>query len=74
MPVVTVKVPQGALSAEQKATLITKITDAVVEVEGKPALRPYIYVLIEELAPGGYGVGGRIFDPTQSSPAPKSTP
>lgn len=73
MPVVTVKVPQGALSAEQKSTLITKITDAVVEVEGKPALRPYIYVLIDDLVPGGYGVGGRVIDPTQPTPA-KSSP
>lgn len=65
MPVVSVKVPAGALSPEQKSTLVAKITDAVVEVEGKPALRPYIYVLIEDVAPGGYGVGARIVDPTR---------
>lgn len=58
MPVVTVQVPAGSLSDVQKATLIGRMTDLVVEVEGAPAIRPYVYVLIEELPVRGYGVGG----------------
>jgi 4-oxalocrotonate tautomerase len=62
MPVVTVKVPAGALSATQKVNLISKVTDVVVEVEGFPALRPSVHVLIEEIPAGGYGVGGNAVD------------
>jgi 4-oxalocrotonate tautomerase len=62
MPVITVQTPAGALSAAQKAELITKVTDVVVEVEGFPALRPSIHVLIEEVPAGGYGVGGQAVD------------
>lgn len=69
MPVVTVNVPQGARSAEQTSALVTKITDVVVEVEGKPALRPYNYELIDDLAPGGNGVGGRVIGPTRAASA-----
>jgi 4-oxalocrotonate tautomerase len=62
MPVVTVQVPAGALSDTQKASLISKVTDVVVEVEGFPALRPSVHVLIEEVPAGGYGIGGRPLD------------
>ncbi|TGY88763.1 4-oxalocrotonate tautomerase family protein [Marinicauda algicola] len=62
MPVVTIQTPAGALSEVQKAALISKVTDVVVEVEGFPALRPSVHVLIEEVPAGGYGVGGHAVD------------
>jgi 4-oxalocrotonate tautomerase len=62
MPVVTVQVPAGALSEAQKSALIGKMTDVVVEVEGFPAIRPSVHVLIEEVPAGGYGVGGQAID------------
>ncbi len=62
MPVVTVQVPAGALSDAQKSALITRMTDVVVEVEGFPAIKPSVHVLIEEVPAGGYGVGGRAVD------------
>lgn len=62
MPIVTVQVPAGALSPEQKAQLIGKVTDVVIEVEGFPSLRPSVHVLIEEVPAGGYGVGGQAVD------------
>ena len=62
MPVVTVQVPAGALNDTQKASLISKVTDVVVDVEGFPAIRPSVHVLIEEVPKGGYGVGGRAVD------------
>jgi 4-oxalocrotonate tautomerase len=58
MPVVSVKVPAGALNDEQKQVMVAKITDAVVEAEGLPAVRPYVYVLIEETVERGWGMGG----------------
>lgn len=62
MPVVTIQTPAGALSDAQKAALIAKVTDVVVEVEGFPALRPSVHVLIEDVPAGGYGVGGQAVD------------
>jgi len=62
MPVVTIQVPAAALSPEQKAMLITKVTDAVIDAEGYPSLRPSVHVLIEEVPAGGYGVGGKAVD------------
>lgn len=62
MPVVTVQVPAGALNETQKTALIAKMTDVVVEVEGFPAIRPSVHILIEEVPSGGYGVGGRAVD------------
>lgn len=62
MPVVTIQTPAGALSKAQKADMIRRVTDVVVEVEGFPAIRPSVHVLIEEIVDGGYGVGGQAVD------------
>lgn len=59
MPVVTIQVPAGSLDAAKKASMIEKVTNAVVEAEGIPAVKPYTYVLIEEVPDGGWGMGGR---------------
>jgi 4-oxalocrotonate tautomerase len=69
MPVVTVQVPAGALDATQKATMIAKVTDAVVEAEGLPAIRPSVHVLIEEVPDGGYGIGGHALDVAKAKAA-----
>lgn len=60
MPIVTIKLVRGALTADQKADLIHRVTDAVVAVEGD-ALRPGVSVLIEEsVNDGEWGVGGNL--------------
>lgn len=59
MPLVQISVPQGALTQSQKQQLVSRITDVVVDVEGIPQLRPSVHVLINEVADGGWGVGGR---------------
>jgi 4-oxalocrotonate tautomerase len=58
MPVVTIQVPAGSLSAQQKSAMISKVTDAVLEAEGYPQLRPATTVLIQEIVDGGWGRGG----------------
>jgi hypothetical protein len=45
MPVVTLQVPEGVYTAEMKKEIVAKITDAVIEVEGVPQLRPHVTVL-----------------------------
>lgn len=62
MPIITVQAPAGSLSDVQKTELIRKVTDVVVEVEGFPAIRPSVHVLIEEIPAGGYGIGGHALD------------
>lgn len=59
MPVVQVSVPAGTLSTDQKQQLISRITDVVVDVEGIPQLRAAVHVLINEIADGGWGTGGK---------------
>lgn len=73
MPVVTVRVPTDSLSDSQKAAMIGKMTDVVIEVEGIPAIRPYVYVLIEEVPVRGYGVGGLDVEAAKAARAAAAT-
>lgn len=57
MPLAQLKGLSGYLSAEQKAELIRKITDAIVSVEGE-GLRPVTWVIIEGVPSRDWGVGG----------------
>lgn len=58
MPLVQIKGVGGYLTLGQKQELIRRVTDAVVSVEGE-GLRPVTWVLIEDVSPGAWGVGGR---------------
>ncbi|GAB7522939.1 tautomerase family protein [Paraburkholderia sp. 2C] len=60
MPFVSVKAIEGVFTPEQKQRIIEKITDALVEIEGE-AMRPITWVVIEEVASGAWGIGGRSF-------------
>lgn len=58
MPLINVKVIEGAFSPEQKAKMIQKLTDAMVEVEGE-AMRPVTWTVIEEVRSGDWAIGGK---------------
>lgn len=58
MPLVQIKGISGYLSLQQKQEIISKVTDAIVSVEGE-GLRPVTWVLIEDIASGEWGVGGQ---------------
>lgn len=58
MPLVQIKGISGYLSLQQKQEIISKVTDAIVSVEGE-GLRPGTWVLIEDIASGEWGVGGQ---------------
>lgn len=58
MPLAQLKGLSGFLSAEQKAELIRKVTDAIVSVEGE-GVRPMTWVIIEGVSSGEWGVGGK---------------
>lgn len=58
MPLVTIDVIKDVFTATQKADLIEKVTEAMVEVEGE-ALRPVTWVRIMEVEQGDWAVGGQ---------------
>jgi len=58
MPLVNVHVIENVFTAEQKKQIITKLTDAMVSIEGE-AFRPVTWVKIEEVKEGNWGIGGQ---------------
>jgi 4-oxalocrotonate tautomerase len=58
MPLVDVHLIKGVFNAEEKNELITKVTDAVVAVEGE-ALRGTTWVRIFEVNEGEWAIGGK---------------
>jgi len=57
MPFINVKLVEGANSEAEKQEMIKKITDVMASIEGEN-LRPYIWVVIEEVKSGQWGAGG----------------
>jgi 4-oxalocrotonate tautomerase len=74
MPLVQISVPAGSLTAEQKAVMVAKVTDACVEAEGIEAIRQFTWVHINEVPDGGWGMAGRALPLThlRAALAPKS--
>ena len=58
MPLIQVKLIEGVFDASEKETIIEKLTDAMVSVEGE-AMRPVTWVTIEEVTSGEWGIGGK---------------
>jgi 4-oxalocrotonate tautomerase len=59
MPLVTIDVIKDVFSPSQKRDLITKVTDAMVAVEGE-AMRGVTWVRIQEIEQGDWGIGGKM--------------
>lgn len=58
MPMVTIDVIKEVFTPKQKQDLITKVTDAVVAVEGEN-LRGVTWVRIKEFEGGDWAIGGK---------------
>jgi|HubBroStandDraft_1064217.scaffolds.fasta_scaffold2594242_1 4-oxalocrotonate tautomerase len=59
MPLAQIFVPQGALTLEQRRSIVKGVTMVLTAVEKlPPSALPYVTVLINEVADGGWGVGG----------------
>lgn len=58
MPLVTIDVIKDVFSPQQKQALISKVTEAVVAVEGE-ALRGVTWVRINEFEGGDWAIGGQ---------------
>jgi 4-oxalocrotonate tautomerase len=62
MPFTTIKVIEGVFTDEQKADMIKKVTEAMVEVEGE-SMRDLTWVTIEEVNKGDWAIGGKFPKP-----------
>jgi 4-oxalocrotonate tautomerase len=60
MPFITVRTLKGALDDAQKRTLQQRLTDVMVEVEGRGSepFRQFVWVLIEEEEASNWSIGG----------------
>ena len=58
MPLIQVKLIENVFTPEQKSQIITKLTDAMVSIEGEN-MRPVTWVVIEEARSGSWGIGGQ---------------
>lgn len=59
MPFANFKVPADTLTPEQKKLIVDRTTDLYAEIYGEVA-RPNTLVLVEEVADGGWGIGGTV--------------
>ena len=58
MPLIQVRVIKDVFSKQQKGEMISKLTDAMVSIEGEN-LRGVTWVTIEEVRSGDWGIGGK---------------
>jgi 4-oxalocrotonate tautomerase len=58
MPLIQVKLIEEVFTPAQKKEIITKLTDAMVAIQGE-SLRPVTWVVIEEVQSGEWGIGGQ---------------
>jgi 4-oxalocrotonate tautomerase len=57
MPLVDIQLIKGVFTPEQKKTMISKVTDAMVAVEGEK-MRQVTWVRVQEVESGQWAIGG----------------
>jgi len=57
VPLVQVKVIEGVFDDAQKRTMVERLTETMVEIEGEN-MRPVTWVVVEEVRSGHWGIGG----------------
>jgi 4-oxalocrotonate tautomerase len=58
MTLIQVKIIEGIFTPLQKREIVERLTDAIVEIEGKN-MRQHIWCIVEQVASGEWGVGGQ---------------
>ena len=59
MPIINVTLLEDVFSQEEKAEVITNVTDAMVKIKGE-GFRGVTKVVINEVASGNVGFGGQV--------------
>jgi phenylpyruvate tautomerase PptA (4-oxalocrotonate tautomerase family) len=62
VPIAKIYVPSATLTSEQRREIIKGIHDVINGVEKRPSAAQ-TYVLINEVAPGGWGSAGNVYQP-----------
>ena len=58
MPLVDIQLIKGVFTPDQKKTMISKVTDAMVSIEGE-AMRGVTWVRVQEVESGQWAIGGK---------------
>ena len=58
MPLGTIDVIKDVFTRDQKKSMIEKVSEAMIGVEGE-AMRPVTWVKINEIEQGDWGIGGK---------------
>jgi 4-oxalocrotonate tautomerase len=58
MPLVDIQLIEGVFDKSQKQAMISKVTDAMVAIEGE-AMRDVTWVRVHEVQSGHWGIGGK---------------
>ena len=58
MPLIQVRVIKDVFNKDQKRQIISKLTDAMVSIEGE-AMRGVTWCVVEEVESGDWGIGGK---------------
>ena len=57
MPLIQVKVIENVFTDEQKQQIVSRLTDAMVGIEGEN-MRPVTWCIVEEVKSGDWGIAG----------------
>ena len=57
MPLINVKLIEGVFDAGQKREIVTRLTDAMVAIEGEN-MRPVTWCVVREVGSGDWGIAG----------------
>jgi 4-oxalocrotonate tautomerase len=73
MALIRVAVIAGVFTRTQKEEIIERLTDAMVAIEGEN-MREAVWCLVEEVASGEWGVGGRTLTADDVRALARATP
>lgn len=59
MPLIDIHVIEGVFNETEKQTMISKVTDTMVAIEGE-TMRSVTWVRIHEVPSGQWGIGGKV--------------
>lgn len=59
MPLVTITAPADVFTDAQKSEMISRVTEAMIEVEGE-SFRDKTWVVYEEVPRGNFAIGGQV--------------
>lgn len=71
MPFANFKVPANTLDEKQKQQIVIETTELYVRIYGERA-RANTMVLVEEVADGGWGIGGEVLTLAKLAAGPQS--